>query len=129
MDLAPLFGNLLNYEETKILRNEILRHTHKDRSVALYSNKSPQNSNTGFSNETEGEALVVERYISWNNKKTFGLKLFQSRTDLTTSKGYCTERKFVAEKKEGIKCFNCGGADHFPRKCKSKSVETSEDYE
>lgn len=47
----------------------------------------------------------------------------------STSKGYCVGTKFAAKKKEGPRCFNCGGSDHFSKKCKSMKVYTNEDYE
>lgn len=39
------------------------------------------------------------------------------------------EKKYVGEKKDGPKCFNCGGAAHFIKECKSKMVDTNEDYQ
>ena len=56
VDLASLFGNLRNHEEMKILPKEIMRNTHNDRYVALYSKKSPQSSDNDFFDESEGES-------------------------------------------------------------------------
>ena len=39
MDLQSLFGNLRNFEETKALRKEIMKDSHSNKSVALYSSK------------------------------------------------------------------------------------------
>lgn len=36
MDLNLLFGNLCNYEETKVLRKEIMKDSNKEKYVALF---------------------------------------------------------------------------------------------
>lgn len=51
MDLASLFGNLRNHEETKILQKGIMFDTHGDTFFALYSKKS-QESDSDFSEES-----------------------------------------------------------------------------
>lgn len=85
MDLAYLFGNLRNHEETKILRKEIMQDTHRDKYVGLYSNKS-QESDSDFSDESDGEALIIKRYISTNDHKPSGFRRFQSNTGSSSSK-------------------------------------------
>ncbi|CAH1445433.1 unnamed protein product [Lactuca virosa] len=97
--------------------------------MALYSKKSPQNSDSDVVDESEGEALIVKSFISRNDTKSSGLKRFQSKIDIIASKGYETGRKSAAENKEGPKCFQCGGADQFAMECKSNRVDTNEDYE
>lgn len=66
--MASLFGKLHNHEETNILRMEIMQDTYKDISIVLYSKKSPQNSNNDIFDETDGEAMIVNCYISINDK-------------------------------------------------------------
>ena len=39
MNLSSMFGNLRNYEKTKLMRKEIMKESHRDRSLALYSRK------------------------------------------------------------------------------------------
>lgn len=51
-----------------------MKDTHRDRSMALYSKKSPRNSDNDFSNESKGEALIVKFYISRNDKKPYRFK-------------------------------------------------------
>lgn len=97
--------------------------------MALYLKKSPQNSDIDFFDESKGEALIVKRYISRNAKKPSRLKRFQSKNDSKASNVYDTGINFFTEKKEGPKCLNCGGVDHFSRECKSKRIGTNEDNE
>ncbi|CAH1420610.1 unnamed protein product [Lactuca virosa] len=100
-----------------------------DRYVALYSKTPPPNNDNELSDESEGEAVVVKRYIRRSKKKPSGPRRFPSKSDSSTSKGYDARRKIVAEKNEGLKCSNYGGTGHFARECKSKKVDTNEDYE
>ena len=41
MDLQSVFGHLRKFEGTKALRKEIMKDSHNNRSVALYSIKRP----------------------------------------------------------------------------------------
>ncbi|CAH1440218.1 unnamed protein product [Lactuca virosa] len=97
--------------------------------MALYSKKSPPKSDIDFSDEFEGESLTVKHYIIQIDKKQSRPRRFPQNFDSSTSKGYDVGRKIVIEKKEGRKCFNYGGTDHFSRECKSKKVDVNEDYE
>lgn len=73
--------------------------------------------------------MIVKRYIIRSDNKTSRPRKFPSKTNSSASKGYEDGSKIVDEKKEGPKCFNCGGTSHFTGKCKSKKVDTNKDYE
>lgn len=94
-----------------------------------YSKKSIQNSDRDFSDESEGEALIVKCYIGRSDDKPSGPRRFQSKLDSSVLKGCSTGRKSVGEKVKDFKCLKCGGADHFAMECKSKRVDTNKDYE
>lgn len=97
--------------------------------VALYSKKSLPNSDNKFYDESEGEILIVKRYISQSDKKPSGSRRFPPKFDSSASKGYVAGKKTIVEKKEGPKCSNSGGIDRFTREYKSKKVDANADYE
>lgn len=63
--------------------------------MALYSKKSPQNSDSDVVDEYEGEAMIVKCFISRNDTKSSGHKIFQSKIDTIASKGYEIGSKYV----------------------------------
>lgn len=93
--------------------------------MAHYSKKSTLNSDIDFFDESEGEAIIFECYVSRSGKKSFRPRRFKSKLDSSASKDYNVGKKST---KEGSQCFNYGGVDHFLKECKSKRVNTSEYY-
>ena len=55
MTLSSMFGNLRNYEETMTMRREIMKESHRERSVALYSRKKAIASDSDNDSSEESE--------------------------------------------------------------------------
>lgn len=105
---------------------EIMKDNNKDKLMALYSKKSTPNSDNDFTDESEGDPLIVRCYVSRSDKKPSGYRRFQSKPDSSAPKSYDVARKY---EKEGRKCIKYGGIDHFATEYKIKKVETSGEYE
>jgi len=137
MDLQSLFGNLRNFEETKALRKEIMKDSHSNKSVALYSSKRGLSDSDESSEEdvekyekklVESAALIVKHFHKRGDKKFGADRSFGQKSGYS---GGRDPRSFKRpEKKEDKNCFNCGSPDHFPRDCKKKKDSaTEESYE
>ena len=134
MDLQSLFGNLRNFEETKALRKEIMRDSHSNKSVALYTSKKALSDSDEFSEEeadkyekklVESAALIVKHFHK-RGDKWFGTdRSFSQKSNYSRVRDSGSSKR--PEKKEDRSCFNCGSPDHFARDCKKKKKSTAEE--
>ena len=138
MDLQSLYGNLRYHEESKLQRKELMKETHREKSIALYTNRAPvtdsdsDNSNSADSEEDKeavlaSAALIVRRYGGKHGKPFNGPRKSDSRTSSSSFRRSDTDRK-PSEKKNDGKCFNCGNSDHFARDCPTKKDDSEESY-
>ena len=136
MNLSSMFGNLRNYEETKLMRREIMKESHKDRSVALYSRKKvvASESDSEPSEESDDDAaLFVKRSGNRFDRRQSNSRRYPTRHDHSAVKPFETQGRSeneAAKRNHGEKdkCFNCGSTDHYARDCKEKK-SSGEDYE
>lgn len=102
MDLNSLFRNLTNYEETKVVRKDIIKDSNKEKFMALVSRKEATNiiSDSNDSNQGEGSndditdelvarvAFIVKRHEESKS----------NRVRRVLSKGGSSTRKHNSEK-------------------------------
>ena len=135
MSLSSMFGNLRNYEETKIMRKEIMKESHKDRSVALYSRKKAiaSDSDSDSSEVSEEDSAYFVKRSGKFDRRASNSRRFPTRHDYSAGKSSDFQGKKDSEpskrnRGEKDKCFNCGSTDHYARDCKEKK-SSEEDYE
>lgn len=119
INLHKLYGNLCNFEETKILHKEIMKDSFKDKSYARFTKKSSFTPNSDKSDNAYSEeeynvdlvssaAIMVKHYY---DKNFGGLRKFQTKVNssATTRADTRSFEKPTVEKKDEGTCFNCGG--------------------
>ena len=67
MDLTYLFDNLQNYEETKVVRKEIMKDSNKEKYVSLVSQKEAMKHINDSDNSDQGEESAL--HLSWISTK------------------------------------------------------------
>lgn len=77
----------------------------------MYSKKSFQNSDNDFSDELEGEALIVKWYVSRSDKKPSRLRRFQSGISTLVSESTDAGGNFASERIKSPKYLKYGVAD------------------
>ena len=136
MNLSSMFGNLRNYEETKLMRKEIMKESHSDRSMALYSRKKVVVSESDieqFEESDDDAAMFVKRSGNRFDKRLSSSRRYPTRNDHSAAKSFESQgrRDNDAVKRnhgEKDKSFNCGSTDHYARDCKEKK-SAGDDYE
>lgn len=122
MDLHSLYGNLKNYEETKVMMKKIIKDSFKDKSTALFTRREsffPESESDKYNNDNSEEvfnvklysrvAMILKHFEESNNKKFSGSRRISIKTNSSASKKYDVGN---SQRDEG-KCFNCGSVDHF----------------
>ena len=118
------------------MRKEIMKESHRDRSVALYSRKKvvASESDSEPSEESDDDAaLFVKRSGNRFDRRQSISRRYPTRHDHSPAKPLETQwrRENEAAKRihgEKGECFNCGSTDHYARDCKEKK-SSGEDYD
>ena len=137
MDLQSLYGNLRYHEESKLQRKEMMKESHRDKSIALYTkrtqvpdsesdNSSPAESEEDMDAVYASAALIVRRFGK-PGRNVGGPRKPDHRTSSSSFRRSDSERK-SSEKRNDGKCFNCNSSDHFSRDCPVNKDESEETY-